>query len=198
MMHCFSPLRSLGRQAVRFCAETRGSLSMEFVLWVPLLSFWMVFTVGVFMSWDSRNDAAKTAYAVSDILSRREEVDAALLAQIHRLADQLAQPVGGRSDLRVTSVIYVDPDGPNGQPGEFQVLWSCAYGTQPPLTTETLPWGRIPPSMAPLDTVLLTELDVPFAPITNLVQLESLVWQNAIVTRPRLTREIALKNNACV
>ena len=179
----------------RLLSDDRGSLSMEFMIWVPLLVLWTLFSIGMFKAWDSRNDSAKMAYSLSDLLSRQTEVDAALLQQTLALTDRLAPGRGGLTSMRVSSIRYEGVDASGND--EFTVIWSCGFRGPTPLTDALVPVDLIP-TMQPLDSILMTEFYTPYVPLNSLVDLSSYEWGNVLVTRPRLVREIGLDAGGCV
>ena len=178
----------------RFWSDQQGSLTLEFMTWLTFLVIWMIFSVAIFLAWDSRNDAAKMSYTLTDLLSRQTEIDATLLRQTLALTDRLAPGRGGLNSMRVTSIRYDGKDG--GGADQFSVLWSCGYRGHQPLDDTQVPRHLIP-AMQPLDSILLTEFYTPFSPISSLVEIDNYEWANVAVIRPRLVREIGLAPGGC-
>lgn len=172
----------------RFGAETEGSMTLEFVIAVPLLMLWFV---GSFVFWDgfrSRSHANKAAYAVADIMSRYSQpVDNNNLNDLYSLQNKLLPRAGNNARLRISSICYrEDTDGENG---EFSIHWSYAMGGGAPMLIADLPM-RIMPVMASGDTILLTETSVPWRPLVDWVGISDQAWQANLVSRPRFKQII--------
>lgn len=161
-----------------------GSITIEFLLWLPLLAFWLVVSAAFFDAYKSRSDAMKAAQTLTDILSRQVEVDNAFIDELYALQDKLLPRAPAGTRLRVTSVQYVDADE------EYQVQWSRVIGGGQPLDTATISQEFFP-QMADLDTVILTELDVSYRPFTDWGRIGNRTWSFALVTRPRFVSAIA-------
>jgi len=169
----------------RWLADERGTLTMEFLLWLPLLAFWLVASVAFFQAYKSRNDASNTAHALSDIVSRQVEVSDAFFPQLYALQARLLPRAPAGTRLRVSSIEYVAKDE------TYRVLWSRAEGGGEPLP-EAVVEASMLPAMADRDTVLLTELEVPFFPFTDWAGIGSRTWSFALVARPRFVSKVAL------
>lgn len=185
----------------KFRDDDSGSSTIEFLIWLPLLSFWLVFSSALFIAWDNRSNVAKAAYTVSDLVSRREEVSTGFLTQIEDLNDRLVARVADESSakVRVSSIMFGNGEYVNGDyvNGELFVTWSCGANGLLGLEKEDIPVDLIP-QMSPLDTIILTETYVPYTPIpvpfsSTFGGLEALEWANALITRPRIVREITFK-----
>ena len=86
-----------------YLRDERGTVTMEYVLWLPILLAWLILSTVLYDAYKSRDDAAKAAYTVADIISRETELSA---SDIRRLADlqRLLVPRAGNSMfLRLTS-----------------------------------------------------------------------------------------------
>lgn len=176
----FSPTSTLGL----FWRDERGTLTMEFLLWLPILAFWFVVSVVFYDAYKSRNDAAKAAHTLSDIMSRQVEVSDASLNELFLLEEKLLPRVSSGHKLRISSVRY--------SAGAYEVLWSNAMGTGwLPLTTAELDPNFFP-QMAEFDTVIVTEVSVPYVPFADWVGIEARSWNFALVTRPRFVSQVAL------
>jgi len=173
-----SPLRC-------WLADERGTLTMEFLLWLPLLAFWLVASVAFFQAYKSRNDASNTAHALSDIVSRQVEITDAFFPQLYALQARLLPRAPAGTRLRISSIEYQAKDE------SYHVLWSRAEGGGEPLPATVVEASMLP-AMADRDTVLLTELEVPFFPFTDWAGIGSRTWSFALVARPRFASKVAL------
>lgn len=166
-----------------FRDDLRGSITLEFVLWLPFLLAWVVFSLAAFKAMENRSDAAKATYTISDIISRRNEVNRAFMSDLRDLAEQVLPSSATGARMRV-SLIQLKDD-------TLEVQWTECFGDILPLTDDTIPFGLVPDAMSNLDTIVLTETFVPYLPISVPYPMsiaigpEGLVWTNSIVTRPR-------------
>ena len=174
-------LRRLNRTLRRLAREEDGSITMEFMLWLPLLLFWMIFSVAVFNAYLTRNQTAKAAHTLADIVSRKREWSEAGFAELYQLQGRLLSLASEGFDLRVTSVQRIGDDR--------LVNWSSASDGFAPLTTETFPTAALP-AMADLDTIVYTEVRVPWTPFVDLPGLTAHTWSFAISSRPRFVNSI--------
>ena len=180
--------RAKQRPVADFLTNEDGGAVLEFVIWLPALTLWLLFSVSTFIAWDSRSNAAKTAYAVSDLISRLTSVDSAALSQVMAVNNRLTQGPDGGNRFRVSSITYVSEDE------GYQVQWSCATSGDNAMSDKFIPL-EIMPTMAPFESVILTEFYVPFTPITTWAGLDPLDWSHVIISRPRVGADIPLDDN---
>lgn len=169
--------------AVRFLRDERGAISMEFVIWFPLLMFILLGCFVWFDAFRSSSQTSKVAYTVSDIVSRYESVDNARMADLFALQSKMLPPGVDRRALRITSICFAG--------GEHHVLWSqSANGADvepmPEMTESDIPFALLP-AMAEQESVILTEVRARWRPLTTYVGLGEKVWGSELVTRPRFT-----------
>lgn len=189
-----------------FLRDENGSMTVEFMIWLPLITFWLVFSTAVFIAWDNRADAAKATFTIADIMSRRTDINPNFLTQLYNLNQRLITNDGRRNLLRISSVMR-RPDG------DLEVRWTCPMGGALPLADEDIP-NEIIPEMALLDSVILVESRVPYTPITVpfagvLIGGEEAMderffdgateveWSNRIAIRPRGPRLVSGDNSDC-
>ncbi|MBY8974323.1 hypothetical protein KHP62_00795 [Rhodobacteraceae bacterium NNCM2] len=156
--------------------DETGSISTEFVIWIPFFLFWFVFSIVIYDANKNRNDAAKSAYTISDLVSRQREVTDDFLSEIKALQDNLMPRTAGSNVLRVSNIQFVD--------GDFVVLWSDSLGGGQPLEDEDLD-PTVFPTIANNDSVLVTEVDVPYTPLADWVGITAKMWSFDVITRPR-------------
>ncbi len=169
----------------RWLRDERGTLTMEFLLWMPFLAFWLVVSAAFFQAYSARNDASNTAHALSDIMSRQVEVGDGFFAELYALQAQLLPRTPEGVRLRVSSIEYV------AEEETYRVLWSRAVGGGEPLPEAVIAAAFLP-AMADHDTVLLTELDVPFVPFAEWAGIGARTWSFDLVARPRFVPAVAL------
>lgn len=172
----------------RFAADTRGSISMETVIVMPVL-IWAL--MASFVYWDTfRNQNAhmKATFAVADMLSREmTSINTAYIIGMHtvyRYMMQTTEPTW----MRVTSVQYRASDD------SYRVLWSRSTNNSraPQLTHATLAAMRSRlPLMASDDTVVVVETWREYEPVFN-IGLGRRIFEQFTVTRPRWLSPIPL------
>lgn len=165
----------------RFCQDDDGSLTLEFVLWIPFLTFWAVFTLAVFHAMDNRADAAKATYTIADIISRDDVIEGNDLRDLNLLVNQLLPGAAAGATMRVSSIEFKDD--------QLAVLWTECFGDIPALTDAAIPVEVIP-TMEEKETIILTETYVPYLPIFDVMGLEPFVWTHVIANRPRFFGKI--------
>jgi hypothetical protein len=186
------------RGGTRFVRDESGSATLEFLIWLPWLCLWLIFSAAVFIGWDSRSSAAKAAYTTSDLLSRLDTLNSARLNQIVALHDRLALASPGTTRSRFSSIrrlVPLDANDPTEEP-RFEVLWSCAYGFENAMTDSYIP-SELIPAMQPLDTVWIVEHQVPFTPISRWGGLEAFDWSNVQITRSRNDIGVPQPSDGC-
>lgn len=182
-MRWFRSLASSARRAFgRSARDERGSITVEFVIWVPILVLWFAGSISYFDGYRERGRAAKMSHVVSDILTRQAEIDDDLITDLYDMMEIMLPGTPPGMVLRVTSVEYRD--------GSYQVLWSVASGGGAPMETEDIPVAKMP-AMAELDTVIVTETTVPFQPALDIVGIGERTWTSFLPARPRFVHSVA-------
>ena len=168
-----------------------GTATVEFVLVFPLLAVWLITSYVIFDVFKSQSQAGKAAYTIADIVSRREEVNAALLDDLYVLLDRLLPRASDNKWMRISSITFDGTD--------YSVDWS--HVTNPsvvfdtPNTAAELEDDDIPVSLMPAfatsDSIILVELDIPYFPIYSRSGIGPKTWDPKIVVRPRYIARIA-------
>jgi hypothetical protein len=169
-----------------FRAENQGSVSVEFMLILPLLFWWYAASFVFFDAFSANNKALKSSYMVSDILSRQTEIDNDYLDGLEGFLEFMTGVDSG-TWMRVTSVQFSSADG-------YEVDWSYSTGSEEPLITSQLASLNLDDDYLPLmangESVILAETYVPYNPGYD-VGLLARTYSNVIVTRPRFASQIA-------
>ena len=113
-------LSQIARMAQRVRHDERGTITIEFLLWMPVLIFWIVISVSSYDAFRSRDEASKAAHTLSDFVSRQTEVDTAFFTELSDLQNKLLPRAPASKWIRVTSIMFAD--------GAYQVQWSRAIG----------------------------------------------------------------------
>lgn len=174
-------LRALRGRLGDFGADSRGALTIEFVLIFPILIFWWIASVVFFDVFRVTTMNERAAYAVADMLSRQtEEVDPAYLNGLNSVFGYLVD-YSGRNGLRVTSVTYDEDDD------EYSAQWSWGNAAKyPPLDSGDVEAmrNRIP-VMPDGETVVLVETFLEYTPLWDRVGIAEQTFTTFIVVRPR-------------
>jgi hypothetical protein len=193
-MPMLSPLTARLRRALRrFASRNSGSMTVEALFIVPVMAMGMS---GFFAFWDAyktQNVVQKSAYAVSDMLSR--EMIPATPAFLNGLEQTLEYLIDGEARIRVTSIRRTS-DGPLGLVG-LDVLWSYSpNNVMVPLTEATL-FEVEPdiPMMAVGSNMVIFEVSVPYAPVTEILDLDTI--RETVAMRPRFLPTLCMTGVVC-
>jgi hypothetical protein len=181
------------RRLRHFRDRSSGSMVIESIFAIPILAIGMT---GFFTFWDvyrTQNMVQKASYAVADMLSR--EMIPATPAFIAGLEDTLEFLIREDATIRVTSVRRTS-DGPLGLPG-LDVLWSFSPGDQMvPLTEATLTQVlEEMPMMAIGSNVVVLEVTVPYAPLTDILEVDTI--REVVALRPRFLPTLCMQGVVC-
>lgn len=169
---------------LRFAKTSRGSMSAEAALILPVLFWAYLGTLAFFDAFRQQNVAMKASYSVADMISR--ETEALTADDIEGLNDVFDYLTNSNhpSWIRVTSIRWDENDA------RFEVNWSHATKDRDALTTETLQdLDSLIPAMALGDSVVLLETAMIYEPIFQ-VGLDANWTSNFVVTRPRFASQV--------
>ena len=181
----------------RFAQDDRGSITVEFVIWLPWLLWWFVFSMGVIVAWDNQLNVTLASQTITDVVSRQptNRADDAFIDNILLLNKRLL-PLDYQRQQSQARISYIQFFAD----GEVEVLRSRKDG--PEITA--LPEQRFPtiqdalafsdpkvspqfiPAQGENDSIYIVETYVPYLPITSFGLLEPLWWRNVKVIRPRV------------
>lgn len=183
----------LARLLRRYRDRTSGSMVIESLFAIPVLALGMT---GFFTFWDvyrTQNMIQKSTYAVADMLSR--EMIPATPGFISGLETTLEFLIRDNARIRVTSVRRTS-DGPLGATG-LDVLWSFSPGnTMLPLTEATLTEVIDDlPMMAIGSNVVVFETVVPYAPLTDILEVDTI--REVVAMRPRFLPTLCMQGTIC-
>lgn len=177
-------LRPLRRPLARFARDTQGTITIESVIFLPILLWIVMMTFVFFDVFRNENTNAKAAYAVADILSRQvTPVDADYLDGLGDVYAALARARHPTS-LRVSSI---DFDSGND---EYRLRWSYATDGADPLTALALEAMRSRlPTLSVGETMILVETVLDYEPLLN-IGLSARTLRHVIPTRPRFAPQL--------
>lgn len=180
--------RLISQKLRRFSRDTRGSTSIELILFTPLL-FMML--AAAFVFYDAyRQKAINTnaAYTISDALSRETEaIDGAYLDGLHQLLEFLTQD-NAQVGMRVTVVRY------DGYEAKYYADWSETRGPLYPLTDRDLNtslMGNLP-TLLHNERVIVVETSSTYTPVVEIAGLAQQELYNFAFTRPRFAPKLEL------
>ncbi|MEM9430901.1 MAG: hypothetical protein AAGA32_15585 [Pseudomonadota bacterium] len=173
--------------------DTRGTVTMEFVLTFPLVISWLFLSFTMFDAYRSSSHTSKAVYTIADNLSRKEFLDTTYLEDMYTLLDNLLPFSPDDKWMRMTSVTFDEEED------EYLVDWSYIAKPDgdptPEHTDETLPLELLP-TIQDADSVLLIEVNVPYDPVAATVPFletlgfDALVWEARSIVRPRFIARV--------
>jgi len=171
-------------KAKEFLKDDHGTATIEFVLWFPLLMFWILGIVVFFDAYKSRAALISANTTVADIVSRNSEINAEYMELLQLMQSSLLPKTAG-GGLRITSILYtVDPDIVD-DPGTYTVEWSSVTGSASiVLEDDDIRILKLP-DMYSTETVMLVESFVPYVPMTRYVGMTSNTQRRSIAISPR-------------
>jgi Flp pilus assembly protein TadG len=186
-------LPHLTRRLRRFRDDESGLILAEFVIVLPLL-VWAF--MALFVYWDvfrSMNNVQKATYAISDLISRQQnDLQADFIPGMQTTMDYLL-PDTQLAKMRFTSVKWSVPND------RFEVIWSRSPGGKMTQLNNASLQSYVTkiPVMAPTDTVVIVESEVPYTPSLKVGLDPSYTFSEFIVTRPRFLAKICLAGVSC-
>ena len=180
------PIRTLSAALRRFRRREDGYLVVESALILPFL-LWAF--VALYSYWDgfrAVTQVQKSTFAVADLISREQRPVNAAYINGMRLTMDTMLPGDMDSELRVTSIIWVQAQN------RFEVEWSATSGTLAPLLTTGLlaPLMSKIPAMVDGDTAVIVESWVDYEATFVLGGIQDTRMTQFVVTRPRFAPRI--------
>ncbi len=175
-------MEKTAQKFAKFLRDEDASMTVELVIWIPWLLFYLIFTTSAYLAMDSRLEAMRASIALTDISSRVEtDITTGFVTDLDAMFTALTPSATGDRLVRVSNVRWTG--------GNFVVEWSfCMGGIEPLVATELVDNPEIAaamPPMADLSTVLLVETYIPYTPISEAFGLEPVVWANRKAVVPR-------------
>ncbi len=191
----FRRARTLTRRALR---DTGGTLSVELVLVLPMLTLWFAASFIFFDVFRVSYVNDKAAYTVADLISRQmTAIDADDIDGMNKIFDFLIDD-RGLTWIRVSSVQYIKGDPSIGVDDQYLVEWSSATrGHQEFGPTGMTEYDLVKyiPIMGNLETVILTETFTRYIPpLEGFIPEQNM--STFIVTRPRFVPRILFTPSA--
>ncbi|MEJ5217493.1 pilus assembly protein [Cognatishimia sp. D5M38] len=177
------------RSLKNFRDDTRGVVSVEMVLILPLL-FWSFAAVATFFdAYRTRSLAEKAAFTISDMLSRETNaVTAQYITNTRALFDELANSRSA-SSLRVSVISW------NSALNAYEVDWSEARGDELVAlqTSDMTALEPLLPVMSESDDLILVETLNDYTPRLN-VGIGEVAIDTFVFTRPRYAPQLVFQS----
>ncbi|MDH3668285.1 MAG: pilus assembly protein [Paracoccaceae bacterium] len=168
-------------ETLRAFARDEGSISIEFMIAMPLLIFAVTGGLGYWDAFHSKTQVSRIAFTVNDIMSRHDAVDDTDMAYLASLTDKMMEGDLDQRILRITSICFEDDT--------HQVLWSfTAQSTDitgpGAMLDEEIPVTTLP-EMQPQESVILTEVAARWKPHFVNTGIGEMQWSSQLISRPR-------------
>ena len=178
----------LRTQLARLAADSRGSVTVEAVLILPLLLWAYMAAFVYFDAFHTRKVNLSAAYTIADMLSRQQNtINIAYLNGLNTVYDYLTEtprPTG----IRVSSVFW---DNVNNV---YKVQWSYATDLRPILTDVTINnYASQLPTIPVGDTLLVVETSLDYTPAFD-VGIVAHTFTEFVATRPRFVAQVPFSN----
>lgn len=182
---------ALTRRLRAFAADTRGNMTVEAVIWTPLIVILLLATWMLYDATRQRSLIEKAAFSVADALSRETEaVDDAYvdgMAQMLGFVTQSTEPRG----LRITLVRY------NAKADRLMMDWSEARdGLDPYRNTQRMRQAladRLSP-MAHGERLIVVETRMTHTLPFRIAGLDDYVFEGFALRRPRFAPQIPFQD----
>ena len=173
--------------------DNQGSITVEFVIWFPVLMFWLIGTIVFFDAFKARGNLNTANATVSDIVSRNSEISEDYVNLLFVLQTSML-PRTTNNGLRISSILFTGTPGNPASPGFYTVEWSGIAGS----FIDELQVGDIPPGTMPdmydTESVLLIESSVPFEPLTAFFGITFRTLRSEITISPRYDARVVWVN----
>ena len=180
-------MRTVLENFKRFLRDDQGSMMIEFVIWIPWLLFYLLFSTTAFLAMDSRLEAMRASIMLTDAMSRQEvDLTQDWLDDLHTMMGELTSSAAPGSMYRISVV--------KAEAGSVTVKWTTCFGGIEALTNENLPVELLPP-MTDQDERILVETFIPYQPISRVFGIQPQVWTNRKVVDIRWVEQLNLDSS---
>jgi len=172
-----------------FAQDTRGSVSVEFILAMPMV-FWAFMGANVYFDGYRQSSVnLKAAYTISDLLSRETiEINDTYVDSMFSLLQVLTR-TNSVVEMRISVLSWDESDGVH------HVDWSKSRSYGDPLTDASVAlMADKLPVMPDNERVILVETRNIFVPIFN-VGMTNKTLENFVFSRPRFAPQLVFDNN---
>ena len=183
-------LKALTKRLRRFAAETEGNVTIETVIFLPLMVAVLGATFALHDAFRYKSLNIKAAFTISDAISRQTDpIDNAYLDGMVELLEYLTRSEGPYS-IRVSQVRY------NANSGKYLTDWSRTRGDFDGLTNSDLAQMHDKlPVMLHNERVIVVETATVYEPPFEVPGLmEADLFYNYGFTRPRFAPKVVWSN----
>ncbi len=173
----------LKSKLARFFSREEGTTTVEFMIAMPLIVFWVAGSFTFFNAFAEYTKSVKATYTIADILSRQTEVDDDYIDSMNRLFANFMRESTNDVWIRVTSIKKAG--------NSYAVDWSTATGLHNNLVTADDIPAAIIPDLLDQESIILVESFVSFTPFLDYVGIDSRTYANQIVVSPRFASQLA-------
>lgn len=166
----------------KFKADETASLTMEFVLILPLLMTWFIGSIVFFDAFNSKATAQRTSHTLADIMSRQSVTNNAFVDTLLTVQNRMMP----REQVGTVRVSSIQKDAV----GDLSLLWThSSDGAATPLVMGDIPL-TILPEIANNESILLIDTTVPFVPISDWVGFTATTWENRVPIKVRFVEPL--------
>lgn len=181
----------------KFSRDEHASITVEFVIVLPLLLFWFLGSIVFFEAYRARTEASAATYTIADIISRNDQMNTGYLNLLSLLQSALL-PRADSGGLRVSSIQFNLNDPADDADDTYQVIWSKvasfgAPGGYLPLLDIDIP-DEVMPLMTDSEIIMLVESFIPYTPLTAWVGIGTQTFRQKVVISPRFESRIIWVN----
>lgn len=178
-----------------FRESTRGSMSAELAIVLPLLMGWIGTSLVLFDGYYQRVVAQKAAYTLSDLLSR--EMDGPIgpdyIDGMGNVFAFLTEAEAGQSEIRVSMVYCIEHCAADDPERRLGIDWSYSTDSARPALIESDlndDYLDVIPIAAQSDRQIVVESFLDFEPMLDVGLKDDIVVEVMVVTRPRFTGQL--------
>ena len=175
-----------------FARDTEGNMSLEAVIWLPLILTVLAATFSYHDAFRYKSLNTKAAFTISDALSRETDpIDDDYVDGMLDLLEYLTRSEGPYS-LRITLVRYDEDDG------AYEAIWSQVRGSFEAIEAASADnWADKLPVMLHNERVIVVETETDYATPLPMPGLDtSNMFYNFVFTRPRFAPQIVWDDGA--
>lgn len=165
--------------ARQFAADTRGSVTVEFIIMMPIIFYAFMGIYVYFEGYRQSTINLKAAYTISDLISRETEIISDEYIDSMQQMMQILTRANSTIALRMTVVRWSDDDD------RYFVEWSQNRGYAPNYTNASIATIEHKlPNLPDNEIVILVETDNTYTPLFK-VGMEDKQLKNFVFTKPR-------------
>ena len=184
--------KSISRLLRRFRSETQGSMSVEAVLFLPLLLWAITATYTFFDVYKVQNNTYRANYTISDMLSRETgAINSAYTDGLYSVFQYMTEADPNNSWIRVSVINCVQDCG--GDDRVLQFDWSQGVNGALGRIDEDLPtMNDIIPLFSLGDRLILVETSSDYEPPfkSSLTNFSARTIKTNVATRPRFAPQL--------